>query len=58
MSATIYRAPDRLQSLLLAKPKVKRKPIDPHFYVVAGSALCGLAVGVMALAGWLPGGGL
>jgi hypothetical protein len=56
MSAIFYRAPDRLQSLLLAKP-TKRKPLDPHRVVVVVSALCGLAVLVMHFSGWLPGAG-
>lgn len=54
MSATLYRATDRLQSLLLAKPRAKR---SPDWYVGVGLALCGLAVGVMSYFGWLPGGG-
>jgi hypothetical protein len=56
MSAIFYRAPDRLQSLLLAKP-TKRKPLDPHRAVVVVSALIGLFVAVMHFSGWLPGAG-
>lgn len=54
---TLYPAPDRLQSMLLAKPKAKRKPRSPDWYVGVTLALCGLASGVMAFSGWLPGGG-
>lgn len=41
----------RLQSALLAKPK------SADFYVGLTLAGCGLAVAVMAVFGWLPGGG-
>ena len=41
----------KLQAALLAKPR------NPEMYVGITLALCGLAVAVMAFAGWLPGGG-
>ena len=42
----------KLQAALLAKPR------SPDFWVGLTLAGCGLAVGVMAAFGWLPGGGL
>ena len=45
----------RLQAALLAN---LAKPRSPDAYVVLTLAGCGLAVAVMAVFGWLPGGGL
>ena len=58
VSATLYRATDRLQSLLLAKPGAKRKAFNVHRCINVVLAASGVFVAVAGWAGWLPGGGL